>query len=233
VTCGRGRVRAGASPLFIKNYSEAKLALEYDPQTGKWLEIARERVTVPFTKGFYISASRDLVGVFASPTGPVFFVNGERHAMTDLAFGVEHHRGQREHQFTARRGGKLIYELRYRRRTDWATTTAALTRSPRTGSSGSRAPPPTRSSIATSRRSSWLEGGAGRIVPRDRRTHRTTGSTGDVFTSRHVSLELPRTSCAISPGAMPSRTAHITRPSISPRLCAGSTGLAGQLSAHR
>lgn len=105
--------------IFLKNYSEAKLALEYDPQTGKRMEIARELVTAPFARGFYVRAGGDLVGVYASPAGPVFFVNGERYEMKDPAFGVEHHRGEREHQFTARCGGELIYELQYPPRTDW------------------------------------------------------------------------------------------------------------------
>ncbi|HEX2689542.1 MAG TPA: hypothetical protein VHN14_23135 [Kofleriaceae bacterium] len=105
--------------IWLKNYNSGRFVLEYDPATGKAIEVARDLARGATARGFYVAQGHDLIGVFASPAGPVFFVNRDRYPMKDPTFGVEHQRGDREHRFIARRGGAPVYELRYPRRTDF------------------------------------------------------------------------------------------------------------------
>lgn len=104
--------------IWLKNYDNARLVLEYDPATGKAMEVAKDLAGAT-SRGFYINSGHDVVGVYASPDGPIFFVNRDRYPMTDTAFGVEHHPGAKEHRFTARRGGAPVFDVAYPPRTDW------------------------------------------------------------------------------------------------------------------
>jgi hypothetical protein len=105
--------------ILLQNYHDGRRLLEYAPETGEGVEIARDTASPPAARGFYVSVGHDLVGVYASPAGPVFFVNRDRYSMNDSSFGVELHRGEQAHHFVARCGGKLIYEVRYPRHTNW------------------------------------------------------------------------------------------------------------------
>jgi hypothetical protein len=105
--------------ILLQNYHRGQAVLAYDPGTGQGEEIARNAAGAPVARGFYVNAGHDLVGVHASPAGPVFFVNLDRYSMTDPSFSVELHPGAQDHHFIARRGGKPVYEVRYPRRTDW------------------------------------------------------------------------------------------------------------------
>lgn len=105
--------------MFLQNYNRGRLLLEYDPETGKGVEIARDLAGAPVARGFYVSVGHDLVGVHASPAGPVFFVNGDRYPMKDPSFSVELRQEEQEHHVTAWSGGRAVYEVRYPRRTDW------------------------------------------------------------------------------------------------------------------
>jgi hypothetical protein len=104
--------------IWLQNYDKGRLVLEYDSATGKALEIAKDLAGAT-SRGYYVNSGHDVVGVYASPDGPIFFVNRDRYPMKEPTFSVEHRHGIQEHRFTARCGGAPVLDALYPPRTDW------------------------------------------------------------------------------------------------------------------
>jgi hypothetical protein len=93
--------------------------LEYDDAGGTHHERPVVEVPKELSRGFYVNAGPDVVGVFASPRGPVFFVNDQRYPMHDPTFAVELHPGEKENLFIARHDSDPVFLVRYPRHTNW------------------------------------------------------------------------------------------------------------------
>lgn len=105
--------------ITVYNYDDAGRVLEYDEAVGTYRERRKAEVTKELSRGFYVNAGKDLVGVFASPRGPVFFVNDKRYPMHDPTFAVELHPGEKENEFIARHDSDPVFLFRYPRHTNW------------------------------------------------------------------------------------------------------------------
>ncbi|MET3120345.1 hypothetical protein AAKU64_004597 [Undibacterium sp. GrIS 1.8] len=67
--------------VYLKNFDQHNLVLEYDNYDGSYKIISREfakQKELNFTFGIFVVVSSNVVGVFASPDGPIFFKNETR-----------------------------------------------------------------------------------------------------------------------------------------------------------
>ena len=134
--------------IYLASYDLYLEVLEYDPDSGAAAIIARadfERLGVPFAFGRFTREGSEVMGVFASPEGPVFFLGrhrvvgrfGEiRASVTPTADATG---DERHFRFTLYRGAELEFVFDYRERhgigtnpydiepedVDWAASIAA------------------------------------------------------------------------------------------------------------
>lgn len=81
------------NPIAIQNHDMYKMICVYDTTTGDCSEMERSELEDlnKTWRGFYTKKANNLIGVFATNKGPVFFVNSDMYllAQNDWNFHVE------------------------------------------------------------------------------------------------------------------------------------------------
>lgn len=108
-------------PILLSGYESATHLLRYDPGTGRGEEVRASDLSgaVPSSRGFYVSVEGQLIGVYATPGGPVCFWNEERYPMSDPRFGLVHEAEGAEHVLRLLWDGRERHRIRYPRRSAW------------------------------------------------------------------------------------------------------------------
>jgi hypothetical protein len=106
--------------IVLRNHDRAALMLRLDRASCDYEEVPRgDFHEFSFARGFYITIEGHVVGVFASPLGPIFFHDKARVPMADPAVSVTWLRGEREHRFALQYAGQDRFVIAYPPRTDW------------------------------------------------------------------------------------------------------------------
>ena len=68
---------------FVTNFDITARALLYDPHTGTYQELMQQQIPAVLRKGlgFYVNVVDTVVGVYATPNGPVCFHNQQRYPL--------------------------------------------------------------------------------------------------------------------------------------------------------
>ncbi|MGM9988788.1 MAG: hypothetical protein ACI35O_16400 [Bacillaceae bacterium] len=106
------------NPIVITNHDIYKMICLYNTLTGECNEIERSGLK-GLNKdwiGFYVKKGNDLIGVFATNKGPVFFINSNMYPLVqnDWDFDIEVLSSERN-VFSFVYNGQEIYRLEYER----------------------------------------------------------------------------------------------------------------------
>lgn len=105
------------NPIAIQNHDIHKIICVYNTLTGECNEIQRSELggLNKTWRGFYTKKANDLIGVFATDKGPVFFVNSNMYllAQNDWDFYVEVFSERNVFSFVY--NSQVIYRLEYLR----------------------------------------------------------------------------------------------------------------------
>lgn len=97
--------------ILLPHHDVHARVLEYDVEGGEWSARRRSEVDAPH-RGFYVELPPGVAGLYASPSGPVFFLDGRRVPLTeDVLIRLE--RGRRRNTFALERDGRRLLELSY------------------------------------------------------------------------------------------------------------------------
>lgn len=102
--------------VYLQNNDVHDDVLEYDTETGQGSRHRRKELPLgkKTDRGFFADVDGKIYGVFASPTGPVFFHGDSRHPLEKGAFTVSLRRGSKSHRFSLSRGDDEIVSVWYR-----------------------------------------------------------------------------------------------------------------------
>jgi hypothetical protein len=110
------RPAANADTLILRSYLVGATVLRYDPSTGACEEVLRRDLpqNVREHRGFYIRAQDVFVGIYASPSGPVLFRDGERFPLRGSGIRLERNSlGRGRYAFVMRDEGRIRFTIRY------------------------------------------------------------------------------------------------------------------------
>jgi hypothetical protein len=113
------RTRSGALPvavdgsdgLWLEHHDIHARALRYDPGTGAAMPAQRPEVPV-FARGAFVNIPGGVAGVYASPAGPVFFIDAEQFVL-DGDFRLRVETGRLRNVASLYRGEALLRQLSY------------------------------------------------------------------------------------------------------------------------
>ncbi|MGB0695881.1 MAG: hypothetical protein ACPGOY_09545 [Rhodospirillaceae bacterium] len=87
-------------------------ALRYDSKTGTATVLARKAVRGPLRRGFYVDIAGGVAGVYATTTGPVFFIDARRIPI-DATTTATVMPGRLRHVFRMVQGQETVVDLSY------------------------------------------------------------------------------------------------------------------------
>lgn len=103
-------------PIYICNHDLHKSICEYDPNTGRYQEHLRASLPdLNLTRGYYVNVQDVLVGVYASPTGPVLFRNSVQYPMISGQCSCKVMEGKRMNVFIFAEQGETRFMVEYPR----------------------------------------------------------------------------------------------------------------------
>lgn len=112
--------KTSITPIYIQNHDIHKKICMYNVENGAYVE--KERTEFPELKetwrGFYKNANKDIIGIFATDKGPVFFVNDVMYLLTEKDWDFKVETLQDINLFTFLYDGKEQYRIQYQRTKD-------------------------------------------------------------------------------------------------------------------
>lgn len=102
---------ADPTGLWLAHHDIKACALFYDPVTGVATPTTRAEAPV-FARGTYVDIPGGVAGVYASPAGPVFFIDGDRYPL-DQAARLVVEPGRLRNVASLYRGEALLMQLSY------------------------------------------------------------------------------------------------------------------------
>jgi hypothetical protein len=104
-----------AMRIFLRNHDVHARVLAYDPTSGAAEELPRDHL--PSTSrervGFYVNAGDHVVGVYASPDGPMVFHDADRYRLAESAVSLRS--DDRHGDFSLSQGDVVRFEVHYPR----------------------------------------------------------------------------------------------------------------------
>lgn len=92
---------------YIKNKIDDDILLVCDDKFTPLYEIQRETVAQKgIPKAFYINTPYGFMGAYASPQGPIFFINNEKYLFSDRTWEITVNKGEKQNQIIVKRKNK-------------------------------------------------------------------------------------------------------------------------------
>lgn len=75
--------------IYLQNFESYKIICKYYEKTGKYKEIFKKNTYRDKISGVYVNVGEEIVGLYSSYDGPVFFRNEEKFILKDINYRIK------------------------------------------------------------------------------------------------------------------------------------------------